>query len=67
MRLSRIAKKNGRSTFMTNLCCGCWIDVRVPITDVAAAATVPSSFTSHHDLCLTSEMKRLRLGLTVVI
>src|SRR5688572_31539054 len=55
--LSRIAKKNGRSTFITNG--GGGTDVTPILTDVAAAATVSSSFTSHQLLCNTSEMKIL--------
>jgi hypothetical protein len=49
-----MAKKNGRSTFIENG--GGGAEVMVIVTDVTAAATVPSSFTSHNALCATLEM-----------
>src|SRR6185312_11465941 len=50
-----MTKKNGRSTFIENG--GGGAEVTPIVTDVAAAATVPSSFTSQIVLCLTLEMK----------
>ena len=52
--LSRIAKKNGWSHTISNGLAGSMTEVNRISTDVAAAASVPFSFTSTNVLCTTS-------------
>src|SRR4029450_11344983 len=51
--------EKGRSPFRMKVSCGICTEVTCTATEVTAAATVPSSFTSANVLCLTCEIKSL--------